>query len=403
VRRLVWDDEPVGTIPLPKAPLRMVMSFGSGLSRRRTDPPGVFWAVGDRGPNIKPKTLVEMYRFDTARTLEKHDGAKVMPCTDVGPAIAKLRVTGERIELVETLRITAPDGTPVSGLPNPSSAHAQCEPAFDLECRPLDPDPSGLDTEGIAALEGGGFWVGDEFGPSLVRLDARGRIQRRCLPEGIDTDGAGGAAEAVLPAIAAKRQLNRGFEAIALSPDERWLYLAFQSPLAHPDEHAHKNARHTRIWRLDAATLEVTGQYLYPFDDPASFVRDAAKEKIGWSDLKVSELLCVADDALLVLERCSQTTKFYRVQLSDDCALGAEHLTVAARPTAEQLSADGKVPELAKDLVFSTDDTPEVAADLEGMIVLSPTELLLVNDNDFGVEGAHTEFWLVEFTDPVLT
>jgi hypothetical protein len=29
------------------------------------------------------------------------------------------------------------------------------------------------------------------------------------------------------------------------------------------------------------------------------------------------------------------------------------------------------------------------------MILLSPKELLLANDNDFGVEGAETQFWLV--------
>ena len=43
-----------------------------------------------------------------------------------------------------------------------------------------------------------------------------------------------------------------------------------------------------------------------------------------------------------------------------------------------------------------------IPVDLEGMAILSPTELLLVNDNDFGVEGAETEFWKVIFADPVL-
>jgi hypothetical protein len=53
-------------------------------------------------------------------------------------------------------------------------------------------------------------------------VGADGRVRERWNP-------------GTLPAIAGKRQLNRGFEAIALSPDESWLYLAFQSPLAHPD------------------------------------------------------------------------------------------------------------------------------------------------------------------------
>jgi hypothetical protein len=38
--------------------------------------------------------------------------------------------------------------------------------------RPLEPDPNGTDSEGLVALEDGGFWVGDEYGPSLLRVDA---------------------------------------------------------------------------------------------------------------------------------------------------------------------------------------------------------------------------------------
>jgi hypothetical protein len=48
-----------------------------------------------------------------------------------------------------------------------------------------------------------------------------------------------------------------------------------------------------------------------------------------------------------------------------------------------------------KRLLFSTDDHPEVGPDMEGMALLSPTEILLVSDNDFGVEGARTEFWRI--------
>ena len=56
---------------------------------------------------------------------------------------------------------------------------------------------------------------------------------------------------------------------------------------------------------------------------------------------------------------------------------------------------------LAKTLLLSTDDAPEIAADLEGMAILSSSELLLVNDNDFSVEGAETSFWRIRFDRPV--
>jgi hypothetical protein len=72
---------------------------------------------------------------------------------------------------------------------------------------------------------------------------------------------------------------------------------------------------------------------------------------------------------------------------------------VETAPTLEQLSArdDFGLPVLDKVLLFDSDHHPEVSADLEGMTLLDARTLLLVNDNDFGIEGASTAFWLVEF------
>ncbi|HYI38794.1 MAG TPA: esterase-like activity of phytase family protein [Allosphingosinicella sp.] len=405
VERLEWADAPLGEIALPKKTMRFRSGFGSGLSRRPGDPPGTVWAVGDRGPNIKVKTAILLYGLDRLEPLRGEDGAKIMPRLDLGPAIAELNVAGDRVEIVRSLRIADSRGRPVSGLPVPGGAHMRCEPAFDLDGNPLPPDPSGLDTEGLAALADGGFWVSDEFGPSLVRLDSDGKVLKRLVPEGLDLAGAAYPVAASLPALASRRQLNRGFEAIALSPDGRWLFLAFQSPLAHPDEAAHAQGRHVRLWRLDSDTGEVAAQYLYPLDPPETFRRDRAKAPLERSDLKVSEICCVDADSLLVLERGSETTKIYKVTLAGDLELAPEHLDPATRPTVEEISAgEGGfgLPSLGKRLLFSSDDAPEVGADLEGMAILSPSELLLVNDNDFGVEGTETGFWRVRFHQPLL-
>ena len=403
VERLDWTDAPLGEIDLPGGKMRFRSGFGSGLSRCRGDPPGLVWAVGDRGPNVKVETATELYGLDRLRGLAGETGAKIMPRLDLGPAIAQLRVGGGRVELVRSLRIADLEGRPVSGLPIPGGPHSRIEPAFDLDGRRLVPDPSGLDTEGIAALDDGGFWVSDEFGPSLVRLDPEGRVLRRLMPEGAGLGAAAYPIEERLPALAARRQINRGFEGLALSGDGQWLFVAFQSPLAHPDERAHEEARHVRLWRLDARTGEVAAQYLYPLDPPETFVRDRAEGAFGPSDLKLSELCSVGAGSLLVLERGSATTKIYRIDPAAAFELPAEHLDESTRPTVEELSA-GEIglPVLPKRLLFNSDDAPEVGADLEGMAILSPFELLLVSDNDFGVEGAETGFWSVRFDQPLL-
>ena len=80
-------------------------------------------------------------------------------------------------------------------------------------------------------------------------------------------------------------------------------------------------------------------------------------------------------------------------------------MDVRTRPTLEQSSAAALPPDdypvLAKSLVLTTDDAPEMDRDLEGLVVLSPNELLLVTDNDFSVEGARTRFWRVKLAVPL--
>ena len=81
-----------------------------------------------------------------------------------------------------------------------------------------------------------------------------------------------------LPAIIAKRQANRGIEGIAISPDERFLYFIMQNPLANPDTAAYQQARNTRLFKLERATMQVVGEYVYTLDDPQSFRRDPSTQ-----------------------------------------------------------------------------------------------------------------------------
>lgn len=404
VRRLAWNDLPVGDVAWPGGTMFLKASYGSGLATRAGDAPGTVWAVGDRGPNLKAKTAVELYGATGLVPLRGLDGAKIMPRLDLGPEVAELRVFDDRIELARTIRLRG-ETAPVPGVPIPGGGHSQCEPAFDQEGAQLAPDPSGVYSEGLAALDDGGFWVGDEYGPSLLRLDAAGQVLVRWVPQGCEGQyhGADYPVIGMLPAIAAKRQLNRGFEALAVSPDQRRLTLAFQSPLAHPDQAAHESARHVRIWQLDSGSGEVVAQFLYPLDRPDSFRRDTGKGGFGASDVKVGEIVAAGPETLLVLERGSETTKIYRVDLAEAQPLPAKHLDIATRPTIEEMSAADELclPVLAKQLLFSSDDVPHVAADLEGMALLSPRTILLVSDNDFGVEGAETSFWRLDFDVPL--
>lgn len=395
---LAYTDEVLDTRDLPGGRLKVLRGIGSGLARRPGDAPGTFWAIGDRGPNLKVKLAIERYGLTHLAEHGEIDGAKVMSHPAIGPAVSELHLDGDGVALVRTLPLRDRAGRPLSGLPTPGGDANLVEPAIGLDGARLAPDPAGADTEGLAVAADGGFWIGDEYGPSLLRVAADGMVTVRWVPRGSEHLFAGADYPVVgaLPPIAARRRLNRGFEALALSADERWLYLAFQSPLAHPDEPSHKRARHVRLWQLDATTGAVAAQFVYPLDDPAAFRRDGEKGRVRASDLKVSEMAVLAPGRLLILERASATTKLYVVHLDPARALAPEHLDVATRPTLEESSACGDIDvALVKTLVLDTDDLPYIDADLEGMIVLDARTLLLVNDNDFGVEDVRTRFWRV--------
>jgi hypothetical protein len=378
VTRLTWSDYPLDEVETPRGRLSITLGLGSGLARRADDPPGVVWAIGDRGPNIKIGPAVEDHGLAHLAVLARIEGAKIMPSPAIGPTLAQLRVDGDTVTCLRVLPLRDATGAAFDGLPGPGGDAAIMEPTFDLSGLALEHSLTGGDTEGVAALADGTFRVADEYGPSILVVAADGVVQSRWVPEGEGAALAGAAygVEAVLPALSARRRLNRGFEALALSPDETRLHVILQSPLAPGDEPDAEGQGCARLWTLDAWTGAPLAEHFYPFDAPETFRRDAEIGPVSVDDLKISEAVSLRGDQLLVLERISATTKLYRVTL------------------------DARV--LTKSLLLSTDDWPQIDADLEGLALLSDRELLMSTDNDFGVEGRATAFFRVSFAAPLV-
>ncbi len=399
--RLIWTDAHLADIAMPIGTMRLTRSLASGLCRSPLDDASVFWGAGDRGPNIKPDNAADRYGSEHLRPLAAADGAKIMPLPQAGPALARFRIEGDAVLLESVFDLTDEDGEPIGGLPVPYGAHAEFEPVYDLAGEPLSTNPNGADSEGIAAMPDGSFWIAEEYGPSLLRVARNGRVLLRWVPKGTGESYVGAAYPVVeaLPALAAARKLNRGFEAIATSLCGNSLFVAFQSPLAHPDRDAHERSRHVRIWQLNSADGALMAEYIYPLDDPDSFIRDAEAGDVGRGDIKISEIQLTPNGDMLVLERITLSTKIYLIALSADKVAPANLSYTGTRPTLEQMSRKelcaAAVPLLDKMMVFSSDDHPEICADLEGMILLGPNEMLLANDSDFGIDGAETQFWRV--------
>jgi hypothetical protein len=380
--------------------LDLTIGIGSALFHMPGDPKDEFWALTDRGPNIDCSASDTIVGIPTAQACNGDDKAKLFPRPDFVPSIVKVKLNDDgTFVTTEWIPLKDAAGKPITGLSNPLKA-AKTEAAFDKDGKQLPFDPNGLDTEGLVRLKDGTFWIGEEYGPSLVHVAADGKIIERLVPQGLEGDlsGATYKVTGALPAILMKRQLNRGIEGLAIAPDESALYIIVQNPLANPDADAYKTASATRILKLDLKSRQVVGEYVYTLDPADSFKNDRSDKQ---SDVRISELTAVGVDQLVVLERIAKTTKLHAIDLSAATnILGTDWDKAETSPSLEQIAdlAGKGITPVTKTLWLDSSDYAELPEKVEGVAIVDGKELILINDDDFGIEGAKTR--IVRLTMP---
>ena len=354
---------------------RQIRLGGIGSGLYPADRAGEYWTVTDRGPNGQIKV----------------DGTnrRTFPVPDFDPAIIRVRARGDRLDVLQVIPIRGRSGAPVTGLSNQS----RDEQPYTFDARtPLALNPDGLDPEGIVRTRDGGFWLVEEYSPSLVHVSATGRVLARYVPRGLSLTGTDYPVIEALPSILLFRKQNRGFEGIALAPDGRTVYLAVQSPLLVPTKKAGEASRNARIIRVDLATRRVTGEYAYRFEDVTTFDPAAGGDP---SQLKISELTALDRHRLLVDERTDNVARIYVVDLRRATnLLGGRYDDPATAPSLEQLTdpATEGVTVLPKRLALDLATIPGVPGKIEGVALLGGHRVAIANDNDFGMTDGPAAF-----------
>ncbi len=398
---------PVGVVTFPNGKvMNLKVGIGSGAFHAAGDAPNRVWLITDRGPRIDCQLSKEMIGLDVAETCAGDVRGKIFPLPGFAPTIYGVDLGADNVaRLTVTLPLKGKSGKPVTGLPNLLTV-APTVTAFDITGKPLNPDPSGLETKSLAKLADGSFWVADGYAPSLAEVGADGTVLKRLVPSGTagDFSEADYAVEDTLPAILAKRRANRGIEAIALTPDEAALYVMTQSPLEVPDETAFRNSSTLRLFKVDRKTGAASSEYVYQLDPPDTFRSDSAKKLRRQSDVRLSEMIALSADVLLVAERIDRTTKVYRVNLAGAGLVPAALDDPNSLPSLEQLSpetmASRSLRPAEKTLVFDSDDIPGLPRKIEGLAVMSEREMVIVTDNDFGMEGGDAKMLRLIFNSP---
>ncbi|MEU5340697.1 esterase-like activity of phytase family protein [Streptomyces sp. NPDC020766] len=335
---------------------------------------GEFWTVTDRGPNGQIKVAGEKRR--------------TFPVPGFDPAIVRIRVSGGTVKVLDAIPITTSSGKPVTGLSN-QKGRDESPYSYDAKT-PLSYNPNGLDTEGIVRADDGSFWLVDEYAPSLIHVSARGKVLTRYVPKGLARKDAGYRVVEALPAVLLHRKINRGFEGLAQLPGGD-LVMAVQSPLSLPDTDAGEASLTTRLLRFSTKKRAVTAEYAYRFD-PVNVVDPSEDDT---SELKISSVVAVGRDRLLVEERTDKAARLQVVKLTRGAdILGDKWDDDTASPSLEQLDdpAASDVPVLRKRLVVDLGTVKGVPGKIEGVARVDHDTLALINDNDFGMTDGPEAF-----------
>ena len=359
-------------LALPGSPIAddrgiLLGGVGSDLWRAAGDPEGEFWMITDRGPNYD----IEVEGEDRL----------AFPAPDFTPHILHVRVGDAGIEILEAIAIVGASGAPVTGISNIDGHDVQ---PYDVSGTvALDYNINGVDSEGLVRAPDGTFYVAEEYGPSILHIDATGVVLHRFVPEGLDYSGADTTVVASLPAVLGERRGNRGFEGIAISNDGSTVYAMVQSPLANPDGDTSKGSRNVRILAIDAATGAPLGESVYQFDEATAFDPDPEVER---GDMKSSGLVFIDADTMLVLERTDAVAKVYVIELAGATnILGGAYDDVATSPSLEAVDdlASIEVVPVAKTLLVDLSAVGEMPEKIEGIAIVDATTIAIANDNDF--------------------
>jgi hypothetical protein len=380
------QDKVIATYTLPDTPIKpfqnavlpgsvvndrkiLLGSVGSDLWHGPKDPRDEFWMVTDRGPN--------------GQIAVDGKNRRTFWVPEFNPTIVRVKTEGKAIKILDAIPIVGQSGKPVTGLPNLKDMD---EAPYNYSAQELLPlNPSGLDTEGLVRTSAGEFWISEEYSPSILHVDRTGKVIKRYIPEGLNLDGADYPVAKVLPSIYAKRKINRGFEGIALSGDEKTLYMVLQSPLLNPDRKTGDASRNTRLIVFDIPTEKVNAEYVYRFDVSKEF---DPNPKNTPDEMKLSGVVALNPNTLLVLERTDLVAKLYTVDLSKATnILNRKWSDPKTAPTLEALGDPApEIRVLPKSLVLDLSSLEGMPEKIEGIALIDQQTIAVSNDNDFDSE-----------------
>jgi hypothetical protein len=168
-----------------------------------------------------------------------------------------------------------------------------------------------LDNEAVAPDGKNGFWVSDEYGPSIYRYDAQGRMTGAIRPpdafipmrkgqENFSSNNPPMGSQYDSGDPDSGRQNNQGFEGMSVSPDGRTLFVVNQSALRQDLDPENAKASRRTV-RLLAYDITGTPRLIHEYAVQLPTYQEGGKVNVAAQ----SEMLAIDDHRLLLLCRDS--------------------------------------------------------------------------------------------------
>jgi choice-of-anchor I-like protein/phytase-like protein len=375
-----------------------------------------FWAVPDRGPNeatvnaglsqnLRPfklpnyeSRLVKLiYKVDQDKFYISANSIYLKREDGVTPISGKGNIPGN-----DEVPVTRTDDTYFTNADYTVNG---------VDYHALDYDPYGGDFEGVIRVvdyktKDYTFWLCDEYRPAIYHFDRYGVLMNRYVAEGTSLLGdtpqpAGFYGDETLPEVYNKRRANRGFEAIAYDYDEKIIYAFIQSPLNNPSNIVQNNSDVIRILGIDPSNGQPVKEFVYLLERN----KDAG---IGLSRVdKIGDAVYAGKGKFYVLERDSstpddgETGKKFVFEINIQGATNILNTPLSTKMTStdpddktlEMMSADdlynAGIRTVFKNKVVNLPSLGYLAGDkAEGLAIIPGGDLVVLNDNDFGLAGA---------------
>lgn len=345
-----------------------------------------FWTCSDRGVNI------DAANANPAACRPTYD--KIYAFPSYAPKIHRIRINGDSIQILQTITMKRPNGSNATGLLNPtgfgSTATELVSTDTVLNCNNFllkiaAKDVWGIDAEGIGVDKAGNFWICEEGGASIWKLNQNGVAVKRYSPYA-NLPGAE-PQDVLIDTVFKYRKNNRGFEGIAISPNGK-VYAMIQSPVLYPTRSIGEATRIHRILEIDPAN-DSWKMYAYLND---GIVGASGANQIRLRDWKIGDIAAINDSSFLVLEAALRGTnnikRLYKINIKNATVVSSglyAGLTLEALVDAAGLAAKGITP-VTKTLVMDllANNWPASLEKAEGLAILNDSTIAIVNDNDYG-------------------